>query len=116
MLDIKRIKDDPEAVKAGLRAKEVDCDAAVDRILELDAQRRALILSTETDKAEQNRVSKEIPKRKKAGEDVAAIFPDVCCHRLMLSTKARMMERSPEQIVQEVLDSVEMPVIRRERA
>ena len=74
MLEIKRIKDDPEAVKAGLRAKEVDCDAAVDRILELDAQRRALILSTETDKAEQNRVSKEIPKRKKAGEDVAPIF------------------------------------------
>ena len=74
MLDIKRIKDDPEAVKAGLRAKEVDCDAAVDRILELDAQRRALILSTETDKAEQNRVSKEIPKRKKAGEEVAPIF------------------------------------------
>ena len=36
--------------------------------------RRALILSTETDKAEQNRVSKEIPKRKKAGEDVAPIF------------------------------------------
>ena len=33
MLDIKRIKDDPEAVKAGLRAKEVDCDATVDRIL-----------------------------------------------------------------------------------
>ena len=49
-------------------------------------------------------------------EDVAAIFPDVCCHRLLLNTKARMMERSPEQIVQEVLDSVEMPVIRRERA
>ena len=38
MLDIKRIKDDPEAVKAGLRAKEVDCDAAVDRILELDEE------------------------------------------------------------------------------
>ena len=33
MLDIKRIKEAPEAVKAGLRAKEVDCDAAVDRIL-----------------------------------------------------------------------------------
>lgn len=36
-------------------------------------------------------------------EDVAAIFPDVCCHRLMLSTKARMMERSAEQIVDEIL-------------
>ena len=40
MLDIKRIKENPEAVKAGLRAKEVDCDAQVDRILELDAKRR----------------------------------------------------------------------------
>ena len=36
MLDIKRIKEDPEKVKAGLRAKEVNCDQEVDRILALD--------------------------------------------------------------------------------
>ena len=48
-------------------------------------------------------------------EDVAAIFPDVCCHRLMLSTKARMMECSAEQIVDEILKSVETPVIRKSR-
>ena len=48
-------------------------------------------------------------------EDVAAIFPDVCCHRLMLSTKARMMERSAAQIVDEILKNVEMPVIRKSR-
>ena len=47
MLDIKKIKENPDAVKAGLRAKEVDCDATVDRILELDEQRRALIADTE---------------------------------------------------------------------
>ena len=52
MLDIKRIKDDPEAVKAGLRAKEVDCDAAVDRILELDAKIRTLKTNTETQTAQ----------------------------------------------------------------
>ncbi len=74
MLDIKKIKENPEAVKAGLRAKEVDCDETVDRILELDARRRALIQETENKKAEQNRISKEIPMRKKAGEDVAPIF------------------------------------------
>jgi len=74
MIDIKRIKDDPEGVKAGLRAKEVDCGAQVDRILELDSARRAAIAGTEAMKAEQNRVSKEIPRRKKAGEDVAPIF------------------------------------------
>ena len=74
MLDIKRIKENPEEVKALLRAKDVDCDAQVDRILELDQKRRELIASTEAKKAEQNKVSKDIPRLKKAGEDVAPIF------------------------------------------
>ena len=77
MLDIKRIKEDPEAVKAGLRAKEVDCDAVIDRILELDEERRALIASTESRKARQNKVSKEIPALKKAGKDVAPVFAEM---------------------------------------
>ena len=42
MLDIKKIKENPEAVKAGLKAKEVDCDAIIDKILELDVQVRGL--------------------------------------------------------------------------
>ena len=45
-------------------------------------------------------------------EDVAAIFPDVCCHRLVLATKARMMEERPETLIQAILESVKMPVIK----
>lgn len=45
-------------------------------------------------------------------EDVAAVFPDVCAHRLVLSTKARMLEERPENILQSILDSVNMPVLR----
>ena len=30
MLDIKKIKENPDLVKAGLKAKEVDCDAIID--------------------------------------------------------------------------------------
>ena len=86
MLDIKRIKENPEGVKAGLRAKEVDCDAIIDRILELDEQRRALIASTESRKAQQNKVSKEIPLLKKQGKDVAPIFAE------MAALKAGMAE------------------------
>ena len=77
MLDIKRIKENPDAIKAGMRAKEVDCDAAIDRILELDKQRRELISDTETKKAQQNKVSKQIPQLKKAGQDVAPIFQEM---------------------------------------
>ena len=80
MLDIKRIKENPEGVKAGLRAKEMDCDAVVDRILELDVQVRALKTATETKTAEKNKLSKENGKlfgmkkgAEKKGEDVSAI-------------------------------------------
>ena len=45
-------------------------------------------------------------------EDVAAVFSDVCAHRLVLSTKARMLEESPENIIRSILDSVNMPVLR----
>lgn len=46
-------------------------------------------------------------------EDVAAVFPDVCSHRLMLSTKARMMEETTETVISAVLKQVEMPVLKK---
>ena len=80
MLDIKKIKESPDAVKAGLKAKEVDCDAVVDRILELDVQIRGLKTSTETQTAQKNKLAKENGKlfgqkkgAEKAGKDTAEI-------------------------------------------
>lgn len=77
MLDIKLIRENPDRIKAGMKAKEVDCDALIDRILELDEQRRSLLQQTEALKAEQNKVSKQIPALKKAGEDTTAIFKEM---------------------------------------
>ena len=57
MLDIKLIRENPDKIKAGLKAKEVDCDELIDRILELDEQRRTLLQQTEALKAEQNKVA-----------------------------------------------------------
>ncbi len=71
MLDIKKIKENPDAVKAGLHAKEVDCDAIIDRILELDVKIRGLKTSTEGKTAEKNKLAKENGKlfgQKKAAE------------------------------------------------
>ncbi len=80
MLDIRKIKENPDAVKAGLKAKEVDCDAIVDRILELDVQIRALKTSSEGRTAQKNKLAKENGKlfgmkkgMEKKGEDTAAI-------------------------------------------
>lgn len=46
-------------------------------------------------------------------EDVAAVFADVCSHRLVLSTKARMMEEKPENLIRSILESVKMPVLKK---
>lgn len=74
MLDMKLIRENPDDVKTRLKGKEVDCDAAIDRILELDGMRRDLIAKTESAKSEQNKVSKQIPAMKKAGQDTAPVF------------------------------------------
>ena len=80
MLDIKLIKENPDAVKAGLKAKEVDCDAIVDRILELDVQIRGLKTSTEGKTAQKNKLAKENGKlfgqkkgAEKQGKDTAEL-------------------------------------------
>ena len=74
MIDIKLIRDDPGAIKDKLQKKGADCITEIDRIIELDQIRRALITSSETDKAEQNRVSKLIPLLKKSGSDTTEII------------------------------------------
>ena len=80
MLDIYKIRTNPDAVKAGLKAKEVDCDAIVDRILMLDKEIKALTTSSETKTAQKNKISKENGKLfgmkkglEKKGEDTAAV-------------------------------------------
>jgi len=74
MIDIKQIREAPDALKQSLLKKGADCGADIDRILELDSQRRALIAESETYKAEQNKVSKQIPQIKKDGGDVSAVI------------------------------------------
>ncbi|MDR1065230.1 MAG: serine--tRNA ligase [Oscillospiraceae bacterium] len=71
MIDIKLIREDPEGVKERYLRKLASVGAQIDRIVELDLRRRETIVAVENDKAEQNRVSKQIPIMKKSGEDTA---------------------------------------------
>ena len=74
MLDIRKIRENPEAICAALLKKEVDAKAIVREVLELDDQRKALQQQADENKAEQNRVSKLLPQMKKAGEDTTEIM------------------------------------------
>ena len=109
MLDIKKIKENPDTVKAGLRAKEVDCDATVDRILELDEQRRALIADTEARKARQNKVSKEIPQLKKQGKDVSPIFAEMAELKKGLAEDAEKLDACQAELRTAMLSLPNLP-------
>ncbi len=77
MLDIRRIKENPEEIIDLLARKGKDARETIQRILELDNQRRVLVNETDSLKAKQNAVSKQIPAMKKAGQDTAPIFAEM---------------------------------------
>ncbi len=72
MLDIKLIRTETEKIKKALSRRKEEVD--IDGLLELDGQRRELLFDVEQKKAQQNTVSKEIPKFKKEGKDTTEIF------------------------------------------
>jgi seryl-tRNA synthetase len=69
MIDVKTLRDNPELVRQALADRHVDVD--LDAVIDLDAERRRLVYETEQLRAEQNKASEEIAKKKKAKEDAS---------------------------------------------
>lgn len=76
MLDIKKIREDFDGVKARVEFRGKG-DFGIDNVKMFDEKRRALLADVETMKNRQNTVSKEIPKMKKAGEDTTEIMAEM---------------------------------------
>ena len=75
MLDINRIRENPEGVKEALKKKLWDADFT--ELLNWDKRKKELIQFVEGNKAEMNRLSASVPQAKKNGEDVSKIFAQV---------------------------------------
>ncbi len=98
MLDIKRIRKNPEEVKKGLAKRKGDYD--IDKIIKLDEQRRKLLVEVEEKKAKQNQVSKEIPKMKKEGKDISSLLDEM----RELSDNIKSMDVEVKEIDEELRD------------
>jgi len=75
MLDIKFIRENPELVKQGIKNKNDKTN--VDEILELDIKKRTLLTKVEEQKAQKNKVSAEVGRLKKAGENADSIISEM---------------------------------------
>lgn len=104
MIDLKLIIEKPEEVKKALKKKLWDFDPS--KVIELDKKRKDLIKKTEANKAEQNKLSKQVPEYKKAGKDPKEIFAKV----KELAAKNKEGEIELKKVEKEIFDIVaELP-------
>jgi seryl-tRNA synthetase len=70
MLDLKLIRDDPDAVRARLRVRgRAEYTASLDDLLGLDAERRVLVSEIDGLRARRNEVSPQVGRLKQAGQN-----------------------------------------------
>ena len=75
MLDLKYIRENPELVKQGVESKNEK--STVDEVLALDKQRRENLVKAEELKAKKNKVSQDVARLKKAGENTDVIVTEM---------------------------------------
>ncbi len=78
MHDIRLLRENPEALRDGLRRRGVleAYAPALDRAVALERERRAVIQAAEAKKAARNAASLEVARRKQAKEDAAALIAE----------------------------------------
>jgi seryl-tRNA synthetase len=71
VLDIKLIRNEPDAVRDALRRRGPHAEAALDTLLELDRARREVLVQVEEKRALRNAVSEEIAQLKRANQEAS---------------------------------------------
>lgn len=108
MLDIKRIRTEPEAVRQGLAKRGAD-PALLDAVQAYDSQRRELLTEVEQLKSRRNTVSKDIGLRKKSGEDTTEIQAEMRVIGEKIAALDTEVRATEEQLRQALLRIPNLP-------
>ena len=85
MIDIRKIEENPAKVKELLANKLYDVD--FDELLAKNKRKKELIAEVESNKAEQNKLSKAVPQWKKEGKDVTILTIGATLYRALDAAK-----------------------------
>src|SRR6266852_6120548 len=95
MLDAAFIRENLEAVKANCRHRNVQAD--VDRVVQLDDERKRLVQETQVLQQRQNELSKLIPKEKDATKKQSLIQEGRTLREQVAHLETRMKQVEAEQ-------------------
>ena len=107
MLDPKSIRSDAPTIAEALKKKNFDLD--VDRLAELDSQRKILQTATEGLQNERNLRSKSIGKAKAAGEDVSEILSSMDSIKTDLEEKKEQLNLLQKELTDYLLTVPNVP-------
>jgi seryl-tRNA synthetase len=102
VLDLRLIRRDPDAVRAGLARRGPDAAGRIDELLALDAQWREATTASEQLRSEQKAASVDIAAAKRAGEDASAALArmkDVSAQVKALGERARESEERLQAVL-----------------
>jgi seryl-tRNA synthetase len=97
VLDIKRIREQPEGVKAALARRDPELAEAIDAVLALDGEWRAATAEAEELRAQQKARSEEIAQAKRSGADAGealAQMKELSAQVKELSERARVAQEA----------------------
>lgn len=78
MIDLKRIRNNPDEIKEKMKNRGESFDLSlIDEVVELDKKRRNILIEVEELKNKRNTTSSEIPKLKKQGIDVSETMKEM---------------------------------------
>jgi seryl-tRNA synthetase len=92
MLDLNFVRDNIPRIEQMLRGRGLNPDAVLKDFRTVDAQRRQAIQSAETVRAERNRLSAEIPKMQKSGQDASQLIADAKDMRVQIQELEKAAE------------------------
>ncbi len=101
MIDLKLLRDDPERIRAALKKRNSDID--LDRIIEMEKQRRAGMTEVQELKSKRNALSEEIAKLKRQGEEPEKLMEQA----RLLSEQIKKKEENQRETEQNFGDAVQ---------
>jgi seryl-tRNA synthetase len=102
VIDIKRVREAPDDLKASLARRDPTLGSSLQALLELDTRRRSLLQQVESLKAERNAASGEVARLKKERADADEILAKL----KKVSNAIKALDKEVKNVDQEIRDTL----------